>query len=251
MINYTYVVDGKTADSGKTASLSNIPSIDDIVTINGLLYMVTSRFIYSADLNRAGEEDTVMVYCVTNPALEDDVDEEIDSLYAEQCLHLTGKNEDLHAQVSRLTLELTSRERDLKAAIAHNRMLEERVALLEGLCIGPFSYQQVPNGYICSQCGATGVKLWRNSQCCVSAVELLCGNCAIEYATSRGHKVSGPITCDGKVHDEDCGQCDQIGWMVPAVPTEDGDTYWGYTSVPHAGVCWWKGLPIVVEEKVT
>jgi hypothetical protein len=25
----------------------------------------------------------------------------------------------------------------------------------------------------------------------------------------------------------DMGRSDQIGWFVPAVPTEDGDTYWG------------------------
>jgi hypothetical protein len=36
---------------------------------------------------------------------------------------------------------------------------------------------------------------------------------------------------------------DQIGWMVPAVPTPDGDTFWGYTSVPLEGVLWWKALP--------
>jgi len=36
---------------------------------------------------------------------------------------------------------------------------------------------------------------------------------------------------------------DAIGWLVPAVPTEDNETYWGYTSVPDAGVAWWRALP--------
>ena len=35
----------------------------------------------------------------------------------------------------------------------------------------------------------------------------------------------------------------QIGWRVPAVPTEDGETYWGYTSVPQPGCDWWSNLP--------
>ncbi len=42
--------------------------------------------------------------------------------------------------------------------------------------------------------------------------------------------------------------CDQIGWLVPAVPTKEGDTYWGYTSVPQAGVKWWERLPINLGE---
>lgn len=25
--------------------------------------------------------------------------------------------------------------------------------------------------------------------------------------------------------------------------TEEGDTFWGYTSVPSDGVIWWKALP--------
>jgi hypothetical protein len=36
---------------------------------------------------------------------------------------------------------------------------------------------------------------------------------------------------------------DQIGWRVPAVPTEDGKSYWGYTSVPQPGCDWWESLP--------
>jgi len=36
---------------------------------------------------------------------------------------------------------------------------------------------------------------------------------------------------------------DQIGWRVPAVPTEDGKSYWGYTSVPQPGCDWWSNLP--------
>lgn len=37
---------------------------------------------------------------------------------------------------------------------------------------------------------------------------------------------------------------DQIGWRIPAVPTADGQTFWGYSSVPEAGCRWWYGLPL-------
>lgn len=34
-----------------------------------------------------------------------------------------------------------------------------------------------------------------------------------------------------------------IGWLVAAIPTEDGETYWGFTSVPQEGANWWNNLP--------
>ena len=36
---------------------------------------------------------------------------------------------------------------------------------------------------------------------------------------------------------------DQVAGRVCAVPTVEGDTMWGYTSIPQAGVQWWKRLP--------
>jgi hypothetical protein len=36
---------------------------------------------------------------------------------------------------------------------------------------------------------------------------------------------------------------DQIGWYVPAIPDMEGVGYWGYTSVPQAGIDWWRKLP--------
>lgn len=43
--------------------------------------------------------------------------------------------------------------------------------------------------------------------------------------------------------DESSGRTDTIGWRVPAVPTEDGEGFWGYSSVPPEGVAWWRALP--------
>ena len=94
--------------------------------------------------------------------------------------------------------------------------------------IKPFSYySNTPEGYVCSKCGISGVRLYRQYQCLASEVYLLCRACAIKE----------------QKEDPDTKDEHQIGWLVAAVPTEDGETYWGFTSVPQAGVEWWNNLP--------
>lgn len=95
-----------------------------------------------------------------------------------------------------------------------------------------------PEDYKCRECGATGIKLWREYN--TFNPRLLCAS----HAAKGQGKDIGILTPEGKWLDPIVDQwCDQIGWYVPAVPTEDGIGYWGYTSVPDAGVEWWKGLP--------
>lgn len=84
----------------------------------------------------------------------------------------------------------------------------------------------VPAGYRCSKCGAHGCKLWRQYQTFADYIKLLCRECG---ERDQGEAMEGPG--------------DSIGWLVPAVPTEANDSYWGYTSVPQPGVEWWKRLP--------
>ena len=40
----------------------------------------------------------------------------------------------------------------------------------------------------------------------------------------------------------------QIGSLIPAVPTFEGDAFWGYTAVPEEGVRWWRTLPLIAQE---
>ena len=94
-----------------------------------------------------------------------------------------------------------------------------------------------PLNYVCCRCNVHGVKLWRRYQTCKS--ELLCAQCA---ATDQCEDISG-LRSDGKRPSELSGFTDQIGWFVPAVPCEDIDGWWGYTSVPGPGVDWWRNLP--------
>lgn len=109
--------------------------------------------------------------------------------------------------------------------------------------VGRFSYAvkvECPEGYRCCKCGLHGVKLWREYQTFADHAELLCGKCAMEREGKTGR---GP-DLDGRIYSPTTeNMTDQIGWMVPAVPTPDGDTFWGYTSVPLEGVLWWKALP--------
>jgi len=140
---------------------------------------------------------------------------------------------------------------------------------------GAIDYSKVETslGYKCSKCGATGVKLWRYYQTFLDHQTLLCLNCACtEQDKIRTPTEDGVSFYTDKIHHwyrtatmrPDCWsgynpkegppsdvietrtereRTDQIGWRVPAVPTEDGGTFWGYTSVPQAGCDWWASLP--------
>jgi hypothetical protein len=101
-----------------------------------------------------------------------------------------------------------------------------------------------PPDYHCHRCQVAGVKLWREYQTC--APTLLCVACAcadqkkVDNVDARGYRY------EPDDHEPRCMagmRSDQIGWYVPAVPDEEGLGYWGYTSVPEAGVEWWRALP--------
>ena len=107
--------------------------------------------------------------------------------------------------------------------------------------LGPIDYMSAtpPAGYRCATCGAHGCKLWREYQTCADYTEVTCCDCA---GAAEDKDVSG-IDADGMRPTKHGGRTDQIGWRVPAVPTQDGSTFWGYTSVPEDGCAWWKRLP--------
>lgn len=141
----------------------------------------------------------------------------------------------------------------------------------------PFKYtdEGVPPTYKCTNCGATGCKLWRDYQTFTDHQTLLCLECACtEQNKVRTPTEDGKSLYTDKVHyfyrtktttpgwwygyDPKEGapadaietkaekeKSDQIGWRVPAVPTEENDTFWGYTSVPQAGCEWWYKLPTI------
>lgn len=96
-----------------------------------------------------------------------------------------------------------------------------------------------PPNYRCGTCGATGCKLWRDYQTFLEHQTLLCARCAAE---EQEKDISDIDEC-GQIESDLVGRTDQIGWRIPAVPTEENDTFWGYTSVPEEGCQWWDRLP--------
>ncbi len=107
-----------------------------------------------------------------------------------------------------------------------------------------YSKREVPPNYKCGKCGATGCKLWREYQTFLEHQTLLCANCAAKDQKKDISDIDaeGRYTLDPKTFGR-AQKSDQIGWYVPAVPTEENDSYWGYTSVPQAGCDWWDRLP--------
>ena len=96
-----------------------------------------------------------------------------------------------------------------------------------------------PDGYRCHTCGRHGCKLWREYQTFADQIELACCDCA---AASQDKDISD-IDEDGRWGHDGYGKTDAIGWRVPAVPVQRGNTYWGYTSMPDEGCEWWRRLP--------
>jgi hypothetical protein len=99
------------------------------------------------------------------------------------------------------------------------------------------------NKYKCGACGASGCKLWREYGT-YSAIILRCAPCAakeqkrdISSIDENGMRLTPEYDWAGD------RRSDQIGWYIPAVMTEEGDGYWGYTSVPPDSVEAWRKLP--------
>jgi hypothetical protein len=99
--------------------------------------------------------------------------------------------------------------------------------------------------YVCDDCGASGCKLWRDYQTFLDRQRLRCAPCAAK----NQDKPIIDIDDDGfrTLFEYDWGhehnRSDQIGWLVPAVTTAEGDTFWGYTSCPEDRIRWWRALP--------
>lgn len=97
--------------------------------------------------------------------------------------------------------------------------------------------------YVCKACGASGRKLWREYQTFLDRQTLLCANCVSKEYSKENRGKTVKFDDDGSRESEHVGPTDQAGSRVPAVPTKEGDTFWGYTSVPRDRYDWWRQLP--------
>lgn len=103
-----------------------------------------------------------------------------------------------------------------------------------------YDSDNTPPDYKCSICGRTGCKLWRDYNTFLNHQTFECSDCVLKSQNEKG-----PIREDGKCFSSFSKTwSDSIGSKIPAVPTEENDTYWGYTSVPPKGVDWWRRLPL-------
>lgn len=115
-----------------------------------------------------------------------------------------------------------------------------------------FQSGTVPKAYRCGTCGAHGVKLWREYQTFLSQQTLECASCV---GKSQKKDVS-EMNAEGQVPWVVApGFTPQwttsIGWRVPAVPTAEGDTMWGFSSAPYDALMWWRRLPNGLPAKET
>ena len=88
-----------------------------------------------------------------------------------------------------------------------------------------------------------GVKLWREYNTFLDYQTFRCCDCAaVNQDKDITNMDAGGMSSDPS-HRHPM-RSDAIGWLIPAVPTEEGDTFWGYTSVPQPGCDWWTALPL-------
>lgn len=87
-------------------------------------------------------------------------------------------------------------------------------------------------GYRCRECDATGCKLWRVGAS--SCIRLWCLPCAEKASNAR--LIFGTQFSTDQLYNDGLN-------LVPAVPSPDGEEWWGYTSVPEDRVEWWQALP--------
>lgn len=105
-----------------------------------------------------------------------------------------------------------------------------------------------PSSYKCGDCGAANVKLWRDYQTFLEHQTLRCADCAAKKSKKdiSSMQANGRYTVTEQLANgqEFSHTTDTIDWLIPAVPTEQNDTFWGYSSVPQDGCEWWERLPV-------
>jgi len=108
--------------------------------------------------------------------------------------------------------------------------------------------------YVCTGCGSSNCRLWRQYQTFADQTELLCCECA-EKDQSKTCQLPDGNDPHHKTMVLDKGSgferpaTSTIGWLVPAIPTADWETFWGYTSVPPDGIKWWYDMPLRPKQK--
>jgi hypothetical protein len=108
------------------------------------------------------------------------------------------------------------------------------------LKLGVVNYDsdRTPSGYICSKCGAAGVKLWFPYTFFLHDVELMCVDCACVH-----YEIEPGTVNDLGIRENKHGMnVPSIGMGTPAIPHQH--TLWGNSNVPRDHFNWWARLPL-------
>lgn len=97
--------------------------------------------------------------------------------------------------------------------------------------------------YRCMQCGVDGVKLWRNYNSGNTRHELHCAACALQDQKAILPELA-TVKTDGTMELPNGTSTNRIGQLVPAIPTEEGSTFWGLRGITARAKRWWESLPL-------
>lgn len=96
--------------------------------------------------------------------------------------------------------------------------------------------------YACDVCKKDGRRLWRDYSTFLSHQTLICASCIHDELIAKAID-EGKMAPAAFVYKEQYGFTDQCGGRVPAITTEEGDTFWGYSSCPADRIIWWYAMP--------
>lgn len=94
------------------------------------------------------------------------------------------------------------------------------------MTIGTVDYDSgtMPENYVCCKCSVEGAKLWRDYN--TFGPQLYCCDCAREDQKKDVTEINEEGKRPSKIGPF-VDWTDQIGWLIPAVPCEEGGAYWG------------------------
>jgi len=114
-----------------------------------------------------------------------------------------------------------------------------------GLQAFRYADHAVPRGYVCENCKRSGCKLWRPlvpTSRPLEPIPLRCADCAcktmgldVARIDAKGHL---PVRIGREIE-----RIDQIGYWMPAIPTESGTDFLRPTVVSVEALAWWQRLP--------
>lgn len=101
-----------------------------------------------------------------------------------------------------------------------------------------YASSATPDGYHCEECGVRGCKLWRLVALPTVAIRLLCCDCAGKAEAVDMSQIDERGRLPAR-----WGRTAMIGWHVPAIPLQDGSSFWAYSSELPEAWQWWCRLP--------